>query len=429
MISLMPLSFKPSDNISFYIFISAMFCTLFGMLLWLWDLNTIRLGLIVIGLFLYLLAGLLAIFFEKKLKYISFLGKAAVFFYFFFYFYCIIVNQFSNGFHSAYIPNFFWDSGFFFIGIGCLSFIRISKKNLKHMIGFYLVFFLIDIIFTAKYLNPFVAFHAVDRRDSFRLISEGLGHAHKAYHLHTILSALALVFFAITLEYIKEKKWIFLSLLGVIAMLFFGLFYQKRNIFLEIGLFFIFFVLLPSFKITRTGRNLKIFGLITFFGLLGLYFTSELFNSGVNLVLNRFSEGYHKTGANERFEETYFFFRQYDLIYYFFGRGLTSFVPGTEGGNNLHMGMGNFILKGGYFMLSYLTVLLLLNLLYSIRLFFLRGVKILLWIQVFCIFSIYTYLSFWGWFPDIMTLPLSLLIFDINKTFKTDETVSIDKVH
>jgi len=286
------------------------------------------------------------------------------------------------------------------------------------MVGFYLFFFLIDIILTAKYLNPLVAFNAVDRGDAFRSVAEGLGHAYKAYHLHTILSALALVFFAFTLEFIKEKKWIFMSFLSVIAMLFFGLFYQKRNIFLEIGLFTVFFVFLPSFKITRTGRNLKILGGVVIFGLVVLYFNNELLNSGVNLVLNRFSEGANKSGPNERLAETYFFFEQFDSIYYFFGRGLTSFVSGTEGGNNLHLGMGNFILKGGYLMLGSLTVLLLLNILFSIRLFFLKGIKVLLWIQVFCLFSNYVYLSFWGWFPDIMSFPLSLFIYDINKTFK-----------
>jgi len=135
---------SPSDHWSVNIFIAGMACTFFGMLLWVWDFNTIRLGLIVLGLILYLFAGLVAIFFEGKLNKLSFLGKAGVFFYVFFYGYCILVNQLSDGFHEDYVPNFFWDSGFFFVGLGTLSFVDIGKAEMKKFVGFYLAFFVLD---------------------------------------------------------------------------------------------------------------------------------------------------------------------------------------------------------------------------------------------------------------------------------------------
>ena len=388
------------------------------MLLWIWNLNTIRLSLIVVGLFCYLLAGLTAVFYEKKLNNLSFLGKAGVFFYVFFYFYGLIVNQFGDGFYPKYFPNLLWDSGFFFIGFGCLSFIKIGKKELKWFVGFYLSFFLLDIIITAPYLNPAVAFTATDRRDVFRQISEVLGHSHKAYQLHVILSRLALVLFALTVEYIKEKKWVIFSALGVVGMLFLGLFYQKRNVFLELGIFSVFFIFIPSFKWTKLGRNFKILGSAVIVFLIGLYFSNSLINSGVNLVIARFTKGSEKEGPNERLAETYHFFEQYDPIYYLIGRGLSSFVPGTEGGNNLHLGMGNFILKGGYFMLGCVTLLLILNIIISIRSFFLKGQKTALWIQCYCLVAIYTYSALWGWFPNIMYLPIAFLMYDINRTFK-----------
>lgn len=392
------------------------------MLLWIWDLNTIRLALITTGLFGYLTAGITAVFYEKKLNKLSVLGKAGVLFYVFFFFYGLIVNQLGDGFYPKYFPNLLWDCGFFFIGLGCLSFINIGVKEIKWVIGFYLSFFLLDLIITAPYLNPTVAFQATDRRDAFRLISDALGHAHKAYQLHVILSSLALIFFAFTLEYIKEKKWVICSALAVAAMLFLGLFYQKRNIFLEISVFAFFFIFLPSFKITKTGRNLKIFGSLVILFLIGLYFTNDLINSGVNIVLNRFEDSGNVShggkNTNERLEETYHFFRQYDEVYYWIGRGLSSFVIGAEGGNNLHLGMGNFILKGGYIMLASVTSLLLLNIFYSVKLFFFKGIKIVLWIQAFCLAAIYTYLSLWGWFPNIMYLPVALYMYDINRTFK-----------
>ena len=388
------------------------------MLLWIWNLNTIRLSLIVTGLFFYLTAGLTAVFYEKKLSKLSVLGKAGVLFYVFFYFYGIVVNQFGDGFYPKYFPNLLWDSGFFFIGFGCLAFVNIGKKELKWLIGFYLSFFLLDLIITAPYLNPAVAFTATDRRDAFRQVSEALGHAHKAYQLHVILSSLALIFFAFTIEYINERKWVFFSALAVVGMLFFGLFYQKRNVFLEIGVFSTFFILIPSFKFTKIGRNLKIFGTGVILFFIGLYFTNDLINSGVNLVLNRFTQGSEKTGPNERLAETLHFFEQYEPVYYWMGRGLASFVPGTEGGNNLHMGMGNFVLKGGYFMLSCVTILLVLNIIVSLRTFFLKGQKTALWIQCFCLVAIYSYLALWGWFPNIMYLPIAFLMYDINRTFK-----------
>lgn len=408
---------SPSDHWSVNIFIAGMACTFFGMLLWVWDFNTIRLGLIVLGLILYLFAGLVAIFFEGKLNKLSFLGKAGVFFYVFFYGYCILVNQLSDGFHEGYVPNFFWDSGFFFVGLGTLSFVDIGKAEMKKFIGFYLAFFVLDLVITAPYLNASVAFASGDRRDSFRQISEALGHAHKAYQLHVILSSMALISLAFAIEYIKEKKWILLSIGGVLGMLFLGLFYQKRNVFLELVIFTSFFVILPSLKITKAGVYLKVIGLAAVLALIGLYISNDLFSTGVNLVINRFTAGVEKTGPNERLAETLFFLDQFSTEYDWIGRGLTSYVPGTEGGNNLHMGMGNFILKGGYFMLVSVTLLLITNIIVSIKSFFLKGKKMQLWIQVFVLLAIYTYLSLWGWFPNIMYLPVALLIYDIDRSF------------
>jgi len=200
-------------------------------------------------------------------------------------------------------------------------------------------------------------------------------------------------------------------------MLFLGLFYQKRNVFLELAIFTSFFVVLPSLKITKAGVYLKIIGLAAVLALIGLYMSNDLFNTGVNLVINRFTAGVEKTGPNERLAETLFFLDQFLTEYDWIGRGLTSYVPGTEGGNNLHMGMGNFILKGGYFMLVSVTLLLITNIIVSIKSFFLKGKKMLLWIQVFVLLAIYTYLSLWGWFPNIMYLPVALLMYDIDRNF------------
>ncbi|GLR18862.1 hypothetical protein [Portibacter lacus] len=400
-----------------------MFCTFFGMLLWVWNLNTIRLGLITIGLFLYLFAGLWAIFYEQKVKQITFLGKAAVLFYITFYFYCLFINLFADGIHEKYFPNLLWDSGFFFLGIGCLSFIGLQKKDLKFLVGFYVVFFIIDLIITGRYLDPTIAFTATDRRDAFRQISGALGHAHKAYQLHVILSSLALLMFALTLEYIKEKKWIIFSSLSVVALVFLGLFYQKRNVFIEVAIFSFFLIILPSLKFTKSGRNFKIIGILVFASLVALYLNQDIFRSGVNLVLDRFSNSgnYQRQGnysSYERFAETQFYLDQYQSYYYLIGRGLTSFVPGAEGGNNLHLGVGNLLLKGGVPMVLSVLGLLVLNILYSIRMFFLKGIKIGLWIQSFCLLSLCTYLALWGWFPNIIYLPISLFFYDIHKSFK-----------
>lgn len=412
------------SNISVKVFILGMLMTFTGMLLWIWNLNTIRLGLIVVAELAYLSAGLIAIFFEKKHTKLSFLGKAALFFYSFFYFYCLLVNQFANGFHSDYIPNLFWDSGFFFIGFGCISFVGARAKELKLLVGSYIAFFILDLAVTGKYLNAAVAFTATDRRDAFRLISESLGHAHKAYQLHVILSSLALLMFAFVVEFVREKKWVFISLIGVLAMFFLGLFYQKRNVFVEAVLFAFFFIFLPSFKTTRRGLYFKVLGMIAVAGLVALYFVNDLFNSGINIVLNRFQNSGNRAAegdgysSNERIAETQFFLDQFESYYYFIGRGLTSFVPGAEGGNNLHLGAGNLILKGGYFMLLCFTILILLNVLVGIKRFFIHGEKMLLWLASFTLVSFYTYLAMWGWFPNIMYLPIALFLYDIYRNFE-----------
>lgn len=411
------------SNFSIKIFILGMLLTFSGMLLWIWNLNTIRLGLIVLGEFSYLSAGLIAIFYEKKHLKLSVLGKAAILFYTFFYFYCLVVNIFADGFHSDYIPNLFWDSGFFFIGIGCLSFVGARSKDFKLFVLAYIGFFILDLTITGKYLNAAVAFTATDRRDAFRLISETLGHAHKAYQLHVILSSLALVSFAFAVEFIREKKWIILSLFGVLGMLFLGMFYQKRNVFLEIAFFSFFFIFLPSLKTTRRGIYFKILGFLSIVGLCILYFFNDLFRSGIDIVLNRFQnsgntategEGY---SSNERIAETQFFLDQFEYYYYYIGRGLTSFVPGAEGGNNLHLGAGNLILKGGYFMLCCFTILVLVNMIVGVKSFFLNGDKTLLWLSSFCLVSFYSYLSMWGWFPNIMYLPIALFMYDIHRNY------------
>lgn len=396
-----------------------MTCT--GMLLWVWGFNSLRLGLIVLAEFGYLSAGLIAIFYENKFSKLSIVGKLAVGFYIFFYFYCFLVSFLGDSFHTDYVSFLFWDSGFFFIGIGCLAFVGAKKSDFKIFVSSYLLFFLLDLLITGRYLDPSVAFAGSNRAVAFKLISDALGHAHQAYQLHVILSSLALLSFAFSVEFIKERLWIIISFLPILAMIFLGMFYQKRNVFLEIGFFGVFYALIPSFKILKRGLYFKTFAFLFLIFCLSFYFLNDLFKSGLDLVLERFlnsgnvaHEGY---SSNERIAETQFFLDQYDLVYHFIGRGLTSFVPDTEGYNSMHLGAGNFILKGGYIMLFSVTCLLLLNIGLGVKKFFLSGDKMLLWISSFSLFSFYTYLSMWGWFPNIMYLPIALFLYDIYQNY------------
>ena len=409
---------SPDGHLSFYIFCCSVAMSLVGMMLWLYGVNTIRLVMLQLSQIGYLTSFIVAFFVERRYQLLSPIGWSALCFYAFFLIYSWSVGWINHGFYPKYIPNLLWDLGFFSIGLSTLSWVGVTQKQVKVYIITHISLFLIYMLLSYRYMDFLLAFTSA-RGKTFGSMSEELGSFTVVYQVHQIFYSMVLPALGLAITFIKEKRYIILESIGLMLMMALGLFYQKRNVFLEIIIFSLIMVFLPSLKITRREISVKVIGVIALLVFFGLYLGNELIHSGVDLVLDRILATKNSSKPNDRIVETLHYFTVFDSPSYIFGRGLASTVPDTPGGNNLHIGYSNFLLKGGIPMLFSITSLLLVSVLAGFYKFLLTGIRLQLWLPLAYLFGTYVYLSSWGWFPSILGLPLALFSFDIVSQFKT----------
>ena len=372
----------------------------------------------VVSIFLFTISGIVALVNEDRYRKISNLAKGLLWTLIYFFCQGIVMNTIADGFHADYIPNFFWDTGFVAIGLSAFALIGCTTRELKLVILIYFAVFVLDMLLTLKYLDLSGVLSSGDRRDAFRAVESGVGDTKNAvYILHMILAQMFFLIFALCIEYIRKWKWILACIPFMLLTLYLGVFYQKRFVFAEFALFLSVFIMAPSAKESMKGILSKI--IILVLGIIAgvVAYNNKTVSFLFGLVGNRFLEGAEKGAGFERFDETAHFFAQYDFYYYIFGRGFTSFVTGAEGGNNLHLGMGNFILKGGYIILTLFTVMLVISFFKGIWNLWSTNRRFDLWISTYVLLAIYTYLSFWGWFPNIIFVSLAILSSDFTKNF------------
>lgn len=409
---------KYEIRISIWFLAVALILNFGGLIVWLFGMNTIRLAMTVVSIFFFAISGILALVKEGTYAKLSLVGKSLLWLLLYFFCQGIVMNTIADGFHEDYVPNFFWDTGFIAIGLAAFALIGCTKKELKLIVLLYFIFYALDMILTLKYLNISGVLASGDRRDAFRAVESGTGGSKNiVYILHMILTQMFLLIFAFCIEYIKKWKWILACIPFMLISIYIGVFYQKRFIFAEFGLFIGVFLLLPSAK--ESVKSIASKFIILIIGMVGgiLAYSNKTVSFLLDLVLARFVEGAEKGSGFERFNETSHFFAQYEGYYYIFGRGFTSFVVGAEGGNNLHLGMGNFILKGGYIVLIMFTLLLVISVVKGIWQLWTKNNRFDLWVSGYVLLAVYTYLSFWGWFPNIIFFSLAILSADFTKNF------------
>jgi len=381
----------------------------------------VKLIFIQIGLLLFFITGLTAIFYDQKVRLLSLSGKWVLCIYIFFLLNGFVQNIFSDGFHAKYLPNLSWDIGFYLIGIACLSFVGVTNRDLKRLVAIYIVSCILILIVTVPYMNSAVVLLSERRKEAFIQVGEGFESRNLIYITQRMLGSLAILFFALSMTFIRKRRYILFSLIPVGMALYFGLYYQKRDTFVQMAFFIFVFYFLPSIKFSFNRTMYKMFGIIGIFVSLLIAYQQPLIRTATNNVIDRFTIYSENRQVYDRASETEYMLNQFPSYYYILGRGHSSFFEGNsfqKGNNNLHLGMGNFILKGGYLMLLSYTALLLINTIRGARYLFMNNERLMFWLSAYCLISIYTFVAYWGWYPNIIYLPLALFSFDIIRNYE-----------
>lgn len=409
-----------NSSLSFKFFICAFILHILAGALGIYLGFLVKLVFTQVALIFYFFSGVSAIFIDQKFRLLSLLGKSVVTFYLFFFFNGFVQNLFSDGYHDHFLGFLLWDLGFYFIGFACLSLIGVSKQELLAFLYIYFASCILVIVMTLPYMNAVEVLKSEHRRAAFVQIRKGFESSNLIYVYQRSTSIFSILFLAFSLEFIKKRSAIILSMFSVLFLLFITLYYQKRDGFVLIGFFFLVFLIGPTFKysIKRTSRKFVLFFALILAGAVG--YQQPIFSNSIDRVVSRFLDTTSSTAEYDRFKETKYFLGKFPPQYYVLGRGHSSYFSGSwnmKGNNNLHLGAGNFILKGGYAMLISISFLLFISMMKGLYNLLFRNLRFQFWISAYTLIGIFVFSAYWGWYPNIMYLPIALFSNDIVRNF------------
>lgn len=186
------------------------------------------------------------------------------------------------------------------------------------------------------------------------------------YDTHGIMLAQVFLFFLLLpIFYTKFNKPLLLLLFasGVLLILLYSVYYQKRQSSLELFLIIILYGLYYRKLLRGFLPNNLLFTAIIAIGVIYFVLTSSYFEN----VLNRFTETAEDINSFDRKEEAVFVLSQFSFLDWVFGKGLGFSTPDTAGGAMLHIGYANLIFKGGIILLFFYLYNSINNLMYCLK--------------------------------------------------------------
>ena len=245
-------------------------------------------------------------------------------------------------------------------------------------------------------------FDTIDRRDAFRQygnesFESGARIGFIIYSTQQYIIGVLLLSLLLLPLYYNEKKakvyWLTLGFIIVVNIIFIGT-YQKRQQLLELSLILLIFIFYYRKLLPGLIPRSKIFSILIITSLVAYGVSLGVFNS----TISRLTQSIEKIDSFDRISELRFALNKFSVVDIIFGKGIGSEIEGTLGGNNLHIGYGTLLMKGGLFLLIFYFSKTVSNIIYCFKKskkypIFYVGVAI----SFFSLIQL-SYAPGWGWF-------------------------------
>ncbi len=278
----------------------------------------------------------------------------------------------------------------------------------KEAILLLITYTIISIVLTAATItqtNISAVSYAADREAAWRNIDSWWTYyvCHRFYGFAPVITML-------TFTFLKSIKYRLLAVPHLALFLFWGLYFGKRDVFIELAMLIAFFFI-PWLIWSKEKRGKKITGgaiLMILAGLSLYMFTSSASAEDLTKrILGRFASGLSEISQFDRLIETKEVMGTFDLFDFVTGKGLGSSSEFAIGGHILHMGVVNLLFKGGFIMSLVVTGYLLYNIFSAI--FTPLPHKVFIFGISSYVLTKLTYSQLWGYFPIVMMLGIALL--------------------
>jgi hypothetical protein len=291
---------------------------------------------------------------------------------------------------------------------------RIDRKELKTL--FYLIVLSSIVYFTYTItLMDFTLIGAdVDRREAFRQFgSETLSEGGESigYIIYvtqqSIIAVFSLALLLLPLYYDNKKvkiQWVIFGLILLFNAIYIAT-YQKRQPLLELAVLFLIYGIYYSKLLPGLIPKSRVVTIMLIFGLLIFGLSLNVFNT----TIERFNDSFNNINSFDRLIELEYALTRFSALDFVFGMGLGSKIEGTLGGNNLHIGYGTLLMKGGLLLLVFYFTQTISNIIYCYR-----KAKLYPIFNVGIAISIFSLIQLsiapgWGWY--ITTLVTGLAMF------------------
>lgn len=249
---------------------------------------------------------------------------------------------------------------------------RMEYNQFKLLFNYLLLGSLIYFTYSISFMDFSLIGANVNRVEAFNQYGNqalGEGGANKGYIIYAtqqfLVSIFALYLLLYPLYYKKNNiKIAYLEL--AIILIYVAIFiatYQKRQPLVEFGIIFISFALFYRKLLTNLIPKSRVISLILIFLLIAFGLSLNIFTS----TLERFTDSLSNVSSFDRIYEFETALEKFEPINFIFGVGSGSLIEGTIGGDFLHIGYGNLLLKGGIVLLLFYLYQVVYNIVYCIR--------------------------------------------------------------
>lgn len=326
---------------------------------------------------------------------------------------CSILFGLTNFLESGFLVRAIFDLCTFGVISSVFLIRRIGLKQLKNLFYFIIAFSLIYFAYTLSLMDFMFIGANVAREGAFRqfgseTINEGgAGIGVIVYQTQQyIVGVFSLSLLLFPLYYDKNKikiQWI----IFVLILSFIGVFvatYQKRQQLLELAIILLIFIFFYRKLLLGFIPKSRIFSAILLSVIILFGVSLDIFTA----TIERLNNSLDNINSFDRITELRHALAEFSVLEVIFGMGIGSKIEGTVGGNNLHIGYGTLLMKGGLFLLVFYFVKTVSNIIYCYKMTKINPVyNVGIAVSVFSLIQL-SYAPGWSWYLTSLITGLAM---------------------